>query len=163
MKPLTAAAAILVFSAAVFGQATLKPKDLSALTGEKWIGQLTYLDYRSNKPTTIKSNLTVTKTGDSAWSFAYQYPDEPKANSTGEVTLSADGKSFNNQAVVSKRKNSGGGIEIVTNKEGDDNNKKALFRFTYTITPKTFSIRKEVQVEGSTEWFERNTYSWSRP
>ena len=163
MKTLTALAFVVLLSAAALAQASIKPKDLSALVGEKWIGQLTYLDYRSNMPTTIKSNLSVTKKADSAWDFAYEYPDEPKADSTGEVGLSADGRTFNDQAVTSKRKLSGGGIEFVTTREGEDNNKKALFRFTYTLTPKTFSIRKEVQVIGGTEWFERNTYSWSRP
>lgn len=142
----------------------LKEKDLKLLEGGTWVGQLTYLDYRSNKPVTIKSNVSITRKPDAAgtWVFAYAYPDEPKADGSSDVVLAVDGKTFNGQTFVEKRKISNGGIEIVTTKEGDDNNKKALFRYTYTITPKTFSIRKDVQYADSAEWFERNTYSWAR-
>ena len=162
MKTLNVLAAVFVFVAAAFTQQSLAPADLAPVEGGKWIGELTYLDYRSNKKTAIKSNLSVTKTSDNAWSFAYEYPDEPKANSTGEVTLSADGGTFNGQKVVSKHKLGNGGLEIVTEKVGEDNNKRAVFRYTYALADNSFSIRKDVRIDGTAEWFERNTYNWSR-
>lgn len=156
-------ALLLSSAAAASAQGSLTAKDLKLVEGEKWIGELTYLDYRSNKRTSIRSNLTVTKKSDSAWTFSYEYPDEPKADGSSDAELSADGKTFNGQAVAAKRKLPGGGLRFVTTKEGEDNNKKALFRYTYTVTPNTFSIKKEVRTEGTAEWFERNTYSWKRP
>ena len=55
-----------------------------------------------------------------------------------------------------------GGFRLVTVKRGRDNDREALFRFTYTFGGMTFSIKKEVRPEGSAEFFERNTYSWKR-
>lgn len=137
--------------------------DLNILSGPKWIGELTYLDYSSNKKTSIKSNVTVEAAKDKLgrWTFKYEYPDEPKANTTSEVSLSNDGKSFSGQTVI-ERSVTDGTVRIVTTKEGTDNDRKALFRFTYSISKDRFSIRKDVQIEESKDWFERNTYNWSR-
>jgi len=54
------------------------------------------------------------------------------------------------------------GLTFVTVKSGMDNNKKALFRFTYMISPKSFSIKKEVRYEVMQEYLERNQYNWKR-
>ena len=151
---------LLFLSCVVSGQSVAE-KDLKGLEGGTWTGTLTYLDYGSGKKTEIKSNLNVVKKSDDVWTFAYVYPDEPKANGSSEVLLADGGKTFNGQAVTSKMRQNGT-LQIVTTKDGDDNSKKAVFRYTYSITPKTFSIRKEVQYVGETEWFERNTYSWTR-
>jgi len=78
--------ALLLASAFAARAAAQAPRvgaeDLRRLTGAKWTGTLTYLDYRSNKEVSIRSNLTVTQApgDDSAWVFEYEYPDEPKAN-----------------------------------------------------------------------------------
>jgi uncharacterized protein YdbL (DUF1318 family) len=153
--------ALCLFTSSAFGQ-TLSEKDLKGLEGETWIGTLTYLDYGSGKKTSIKSNLNVAKKSKEVWTFAYTYPDEPNANSTSEIMLEADGKKLNGQNVIAKRGSEDGTLQIVTTKEGQDNDKQALFRFTYTITQKALSIRKEVQYVGGSEWFERNVYSWTR-
>lgn len=150
--------------ASVLGQsASVVPGDLYALDGT-WTGTLTYLDYSSGKKTSIKSDLRVGRMeGEAgAWSFEYIYPDEPKANGTSVVKLSPDGRILNDQAVLKREKLPDGTIKIVTTKTGTDNDKKALFRFTYLIAPSSFSILKEVKVEGADQFFERNTYRWAR-
>lgn len=43
-----------------------------------------------------------------------------------------------------------------------DNDKRALFRYTYLLGAKSLSIKKEVRYEGASEFFERNEYSWKR-
>lgn len=159
--------AVFVFafaSAASAQRAAIDPADLKALEGGEWEGNLTYLDYSSNQKTTIKSNLKVSPAGTDgrAWRFEYVYPLEPKANSASDVKLSADGGTFNDQKVVERTKNADGTLKIVTTKAGTDNDKKAEFRFTYLIGPGKFSVMKEVRVEGSDSFFERNTYSWNR-
>lgn len=138
--------------------------DLQRLTGAQWTGQLTYLDYRSNKKISIRSNLKVTQSAVDklSWVFAYQYPDEPKADSNDTITISADGKMIDGEQVVERSVLAGNTLKIVTEKTGTDNDKKAIFRFTYLLNPTSFSIKKEVRHEGSTELFERNQYSWQR-
>ena len=139
-------------------------EDLRRLTGARWAGSLTYLDYRSNRRVTIPSNLTVTQAeGEGgAWVFDYEYPAEPKANGKRTLKLSDDGVVFDGETVVERASLGGGGFRLVTVKRGRDNEKEALFRFTYTLEGSAFTIKKEVRAEGAAEFFERNRYSWKR-
>lgn len=142
----------------------LSATDLNVLTGAQWIGTLTYLDYRSNKKVSIASNLKVSqpKADEPAWVFEYEYPDEPKANGRETVTISEDGTTLNGERLVEKTELAAKELRFVTEKSGVDNNKKALFRFTYLISPTTFSRKKEVRYEGTEEYLERNQYNWKR-
>ncbi len=165
MKRLFLSLAILVFGAfsAIAQTGPLSADDLKPLEGSKWTGTLTYLDYRTNKKTSIRSNVTITRKADdpNVWVFAYEYPDEPKANGSSEAKLTDGGKTFSD-GEVSEKKNAAGLLRIVTTKAGMDNDKNASFRYTYLIGSKSFSIKKEVRVDGSADWFERNEYSWTR-
>jgi hypothetical protein len=142
----------------------ISPNDLKTLEGAQWIGTLTYLDYGTNKQTSIKSNVTVSRSdnGKLVWTFDYQYPDEPKANSKDEVNLSLDGKMFDGETVIERIKQADGTLKFVTTKEGVDNGKKSLYRFTYLAGKNSFSVKKEVRQEGSAEYFVRNEYAWTR-
>ena len=139
-------------------------EDLRKLSGARWTGTLTYMDYRSNKKVSIPSNLTVTQAdeGGSSWDFEYEYPEEPKANGKQTLKVEGDGTVFDGETVVERAGLAGGGFRLVTVKRGRDNDKEALFRYTYTLDRPTFTIKKEVRPEGATEFFERNQYSWKR-
>lgn len=139
-------------------------KDLDLLTGAQWKGTLTYLNYRSKKKVSIPSHLTVTKSsGDQhTWVFDYEYPDEPKANGKKSMVVSQDGSAVNDEKVTERVKVSEDTVKLVTEKPGEDNDRKALFRYTYLIGSRSFSIKKEVRYENESEWFERNEYSWQR-
>lgn len=155
----------LSLSVFAFGQAPkVKIKDLQNLTGAQWTGTLSYLDYQKNTKVSIPSNLTVTQSKDdkSSWIFEYQYPDEPKANSKENIALSKDGKIFDGETVIERTSLADKTLKIVTEKSGPDNDKKALFRFTYLLNKTSFSIKKEVKYEGTTDLFVRNEYSWKR-
>lgn len=160
----------LLIAASLFAQdaAAQKPKlkagDLKRLTGAQWKGTLTYLDYGKNKKVSITSHLAVAGPGadELSWTFDYQYPDEPRANSKGVVVVSQDGTIFDGGRVIERATATGGVLKIVTEKAGTDDDKPALFRFTYLLGPSSFSIRKEVRHEGAAEFFERNHYSWTR-
>lgn len=155
----------LSFSAFAFGQTSkLKIKDLRNLTGAQWTGTLTYLDYRKNTKVSIPSNLKVMQSKDdkSSWIFEYQYPDEPKANGQENIALSKDGKTFDGETVIERTILADNTLRIVTEKSGPDNDKKALFRFTYLLNKTSFSIKKEVKYEGTTDFFVRNEYNWKR-
>jgi hypothetical protein len=158
--------ALLAAFAALFSPqaAKVSTEDLRSLTGARWTGTLTYLDYRSNKKVSIPSNLTVTQAAgdETSWVFEYEYPDEPKANGKQTLKIEEGGAVFDGEKVVERTGLDGGGFRLVTVKRGRDNDKDALFRFTYTLDRSTFNIKKEVRPEGATEFFERNEYSWKR-
>jgi hypothetical protein len=143
---------------------SVRVEDLRRLAGAPWTGSLTYLDYGSNKKVSIRSKLTVTGVqGDEAsWVFEYDYPDEPRANSKQTVTLSAGGAVIGGEKVVERTVLGGGELKIVTERAGSDDDRKALFRYTYLLGPSSFAIKKEVRPQGSAEFFERNQYSWNR-
>lgn len=70
----------LLIASSLFGVASLKAakvetEDLQRLTGAKWTGTLTYVDYRTSKKTSIPSNLTVTRSSanEMSWVFEYEY------------------------------------------------------------------------------------------
>ncbi len=139
-------------------------EDLRRLAGARWSGALTYLDYRSNRKVSIPSNLTVTQAAgdENAWVFEYEYPEEPKANGQRTLKIEGDGAVFDGETVVERAGLDGGGFRLVTVKRGRDNERDALFRFTYTLDGPAFSIKKEVRPDGAAEFFERNQYSWKR-
>jgi hypothetical protein len=146
------------------GFAKIEATDLQGLTGAQWKGELTYLDYRKNTKTTIRSNLTVTQSAQDKLSyvFEFQYPDEPRADSKETITVGKDGLTLGDEALVERILLADKTLKIVTEKNGNDNGKKSLYRFTYLIGDASFSIRKEALPEGATEFFERNQYSWKR-
>ena len=166
MKPLILA---LLLGSQIFGlvsakEAKIKRDDLEILTGAQWSGTLTYLDYRSKKKVSIPANLTVRPNGEDKWSwvFEYEYPDEPQANSREIVRLSKDGRSMNGEVVLERMSLPDNTIRFVTEKKGEDNNRSASIRFTYSLNAKSFSIRKEVRYENEDQFFERNGFDWKR-
>jgi hypothetical protein len=166
MKPFT----ILLFAIfALVGStraqtAKMSSSDLRPLEGIAWTGELSYLEYGSKKSVSIKSNVVVNR--DSAdklkWKFAFSYPHEPNANREEIVVLTCDGKAFDGENVTERKKLKDGTLLIVTSSPGKDDDRDAIFRHTYTIGRNTFSIRKDVRFVGESEFFERNTYRWSR-
>lgn len=154
---------VLVFTASA-QTASVSAKDLKPLEGKTWTGNLTYLDYQSKKPTSIKSNVTIShsKTDKLTWIFNMEYPLESVANSKDEVKLSRDGMKFDGETVTERTKLSDGSLRVVTSRIGKDDNRDATFRHTYLISKKAFSMRKDVKFDGESEFFERNTYTWAR-
>ena len=145
-------------------EARIKRDDLQILTGAQWSGTLTYLDYRSKKKVSIPANLTVKPNGADKWSwvFEYEYPDEPKANSKEIVQLSKDGRSLNGEVVLERTSLPDDTVKFVTEKKGEDNNRPASIRYTYSLNAKSFSIKKEVRYADEDQFFERNGFDWKR-
>jgi len=138
--------------------------DLSRLTG-LWEGSLTYLDYTSGEPYTMGANVDIKRIGGTnRLLLSVSYPEEASANSTETLTLSADGTHIDDETVISRAEAKNGDILIVTEKTGTDGNddRPAVFRFTYIIGRSTFSKKKEVRFDGETEWVTRHEYSYTR-
>lgn len=161
--------AIAVCTTFLFGCASLsapeiEPGDFQIFTGKKWTGTLTYLDYSKHKKVSIPSDLIVSQSTDNKlkWNFNFQYSEEPKANQTNAISMNADGRMIDDEKVLQKSYLADGMLKIVTEKNGRDDNKPALLRYTYLVGSRTFSIKKEVQIEGEKVFFERNEYRWER-
>jgi hypothetical protein len=135
-------------------------KDFFPLVGN-WEGQLTYLDYSSGKPYTMPANCEIKILKKQKQILVYSiYPDEMEANSVDTIRLSNDGIFLNKEKLVSKTLNSDNELIIVTEESGQDGNDNlnATFHHTYTISNSKFSIRKDVQFIGTSEWIKRHEY-----
>lgn len=156
---------MFITSLSVFGQsAKISPKDISVLVGERWTGTLTYRDYGTGKPVTILSDVTISlaKGEKSKWNFSFEYPKEPKANSSDVIELSRDGRTFDGEKVIEIKNLSSGVLRFTTEIKGEDDDKPALIRHVYLISKTEFTKTKEVKFDGAAEFIERNTYKWKR-
>ncbi|MCB9298420.1 MAG: hypothetical protein H6559_35710 [Lewinellaceae bacterium] len=141
---------------------SITPEDLKNLIGE-WTGTLTYMDYTSNKPYTMPANLMVKQGKNEKQLVLFNtYPNEPKANSKGKITVSRDGKLLNKKELRSKKRLPNGQLQITTEYEGKDNKKKASIRNVYILGERQFVIRKEVRFDHTSEWIKRSEFSYTR-
>jgi hypothetical protein len=142
----------------------IQQSDIAMLQGS-WKGSLTYLDYRTGKPYTMPANTIISAIPQSNNLLVEMiYPDEPKANGKDTLKVNAGFSSFDDCAIISRKKLADGSIEIITTHKGKDgnDNKNAIIRKTYTIGKNKFTNRKDVQFEGTTEWIMRNEYSYTK-
>ena len=147
-----------------FSDSTITSKDFKNLIG-CWSGSLTYLDYSTNKPFSMPANINVKdfkKTNLIVCSLIY--PKEPSANALDTIFISKDGRRLNNEPLKNKRKLDKDNLEIVTEINGIDgnDNKAAVIRHTYILGSSIYSIKKEVQFVGQTQWILRNEYKFIR-
>lgn len=142
----------------------LNESDLQILSGDKWTGTLTYQDYESNNNISIPVELTVFLSDEfkNIFVFNYEYPDEPHANSSDTAMISDDGKYFDNEKVLSKSVLPDSTFEFVTEKDGEDNDRSAEFRYTYKLSDKIFSVVKEVKYSDEENYFKRNEFKFMR-
>ena len=136
--------------------------DLKIVIGA-WTGNITYLDYKTNKPFTMPANVIV-KQGKNANTFLLynQYPNEPKANNTDKVKITKNGTHLNKAMVTSREELANGQILVITENTANDDNKQAVIRYTYTLGENQFIIRKDVQFEDSKDWIKRSEFNYSR-
>jgi len=129
----------------------------------KWKGSLTYLDYSSGKPYTLAARVTLVPLK-SEVIFAYEYPNEPKANGNDTLKITNQGMMLDQATVKSKRPVGEGKLEIVTESNGVDGNEKreALIKHTFTISRDFLSFRKDIKFTGENGWIKRNEYSFAR-
>ncbi|MFZ4543755.1 MAG: hypothetical protein ACOYOA_06880 [Saprospiraceae bacterium] len=156
----------LVFAIPAFAQlnASLRANDLKPLLGI-WRGNLTYLDYSSNKPYSMPADIKISQIGKSSNFILFNtYPDEPQANSTDTIIISKGGTMISKESVISVHRKVKGTIEFTNEIQGEDgnDNKAALIRHIYKAYKKNFSIRKEVQFKGEQKWILRNEYKYEK-
>lgn len=136
--------------------------ELDILTGDKWKGEITYLNDGDREVVTMPAELIVTKIKPGVYEFTYFYPDEPKANSSSRVKINSDGTKIAGKRIVKVEKKRDGSLLILADGKGGDNREAAWFYFTYSLSANSFSTKKEVEYKGSKEKFVRNEYHFSR-
>ena len=138
-------------------------KDFKPALG-KWKGSLTYIDYSSGKPYTMPVNITISNYEKQGLILKMEYPNEPIANGSDTLFISADGTMLDKASVVSNKKIGNNIREIVTDRDGTDGNdyRKAVLRYIYTISKSKFICRKEVRFDGEEKFILRNEYNMNR-
>jgi hypothetical protein len=153
---------VLIFPLGVYAQTSITPADLKIVMGH-WEGSITYLDYSTNKPFTMPADLVVEQGKDENKLVLNNiYPDEPRANNSDKIRITKNGQLLNKHEVTSREEIESGLLQIQTEHEGKDDNKKALIRYTYIIGTDIFVIRKEVQFNKDGDWIRRSEFNYSR-
>ncbi|BAO77057.1 hypothetical protein [Winogradskyella sp. PG-2] len=106
-------------------QDPLKLADFEILNNTSWVGQLTYKDYQSGKPTSIDATTQI-KIEDEKIVFNIQYTYEPNKNNKSSVKIKKEGTYFGNEKIVNNTLENGIRT-FVTTYEGRDDGKKQLF------------------------------------
>lgn len=138
------------------------PEDFRVLAGSGWSGHLSYLDYSSESRSQIPVEIQIDEPGRRTLGYSVRYPGEEQYNSKEKLKFSRDGRKLDGGLIIARERNDNGDLTLVTASEGKDNNRSADIRVTYTITSKTFSISREIRIEGESEFFLRNQYSLTR-
>lgn len=152
----------LLFSLSIYSQPQIASEDLKAIVGS-WEGTITYLDYQTNKPFTMAANLIV-EIGKDENNLVLKnlYPNEPKANDSDKIKVTKNGTVLNKHLVTKREELGNGQIQIQTEHNAKDDNKRALIRYTYQISKNLFLIRKEVQFDEVNGWIKRSEFSYNR-
>ncbi len=154
---------ILFFNISLFSQ-NIQNEDTNKLKGD-WKGNLTYMDYSSNKPYSMPCNVSISvKKKGLKLILKFEYPNEPKANGKRKINISKDRSIISNEKIISREKLSDGTIEITTEYSGKDgnDNKSATIRNIYIIGDHTFIMKKKVKFEDSEDWLKRNEFNFTK-
>jgi len=163
-KPFPLKILLILFFISTLGysQNRIVPSDLNIITGH-WEGSLTYMDYSTNQPYTMPANVEVKPSkNDYQVSLFFSYPNEPNANGKDKIKISKDGLFIDKAPITFKQVLDDNSLQVTTESDGKDNNKKALMKKIYVLGNQRFIIRKEVKFLGSDEWLVRNEYSFKR-
>ena len=142
-------------------QVSISTDDFKDLDGSSWEGTLTYLDYQSGELTDIATTMQFRTTKNSIEQNIH-YVWEPHKKVQSITIIKKRGKVLGKQKVVSLTKREDGTTILTTQAKGKDDDRKAIFTFTYEFNHDFYQVTKEVQLEGSNERFMRNRYKYQR-
>lgn len=154
-------AALLFWGCVAQKPATFSEASFASLPG-CWQGTLNYSGTIIRKPYTTRAELVVTSITNNNYQLVHKYP-------TGEIRydtlfISANEERINGAPVVAKQHMSNQNLELVTEAPGfdPDENKNVVVRQTYTINKENYTYKKQIRLEGQTEWLERQQFSYTR-
>ena len=162
MKAVIHTTIFMLLSFVAIAQEQITIVELEPVLNATWEGTLTYKNYGDGRLVSIPTKLTLQKKNERTIKYIQEYPNEPKANSTGKWKIEDDGATFNDATVIAKNKKEDGSLEFLTRYEGKDNGKASTMFVTYRISKNKLSYTKEVQYQGATERFVRNKYEYTK-
>jgi len=136
--------------------------DLRRLEGGNWEGSLSYLNYGSDKRSTIPVKAAIKVLDENALQYAIQYPGEEQYNAKERLKLSSDGTRIDGYIITSREQTADGMLILTTEGTGRDDNRPAEVQVIYTVAADRFSIRKNIRFKSSETYLNRNEYSFRR-
>ena len=155
---------VTVYAAVAQKGLTPLPTEFKSLIG-CWQGTLNYSGTIIRKPYTTTAGLVVKQIGNcNKLEFLLIYTKDPGENVADTISISTNGRKINQQTIKSKRVTTEGNVEIITEVAGfdHDNNMAALIRQTYTIGKQLYTFKKQVQLQGQTDWLDRQEFTYER-
>lgn len=142
--------------------AQASPADFALIEGDGWAGTLTYLDYGTQKLSSIPVALDVAPASGRTVTYKIKYPGEAQYNTTEKLKLSKDGTRLNGNAIIERTSQQDESVEIVTLERGKDDNREADIRTTYKLSSSALTITKDVKFDDGEDFFERNELALTR-
>ena len=155
----TIAIGLLCFASC--GRSGLEPADLNTLNGA-WTGELTYVDYGSGAPVTIPTTLLVRPLEERTWLIGHGYTEEPQADELDTMRLDRDGSRVDAAEVTLVERMGPDSVRLVLEEDGEDDDRPARIRRTWTIGKHRCVQRKEVGDLGGTAFTLRHEYRFRR-
>lgn len=136
--------------------------DLRRLEGDNWEGSLSYLNYGSDKRSTIPVKAAIKVLDENALQYAIQYPGEEQYNAKERLKLSSDGTRIDGFTITSREQTADDMLILTTEGMGRDDNRPAEVQVIYTVAANRFNIRKNIRFKSSGAYLNRNEYSFRR-
>jgi hypothetical protein len=134
----------------------------------EWQGTLTYLNYSSPQTFTlaVAARGEMTRPDQLLLRFDYQEPNQSHVYGTDTLTLAAGGTRLRwddvDYTVQAKQWLPGQTLHLVLEAQGRDNDRAATIRKTLTLSPRQFTLRKEVRYAAADAFFQRNQFQLAR-
>lgn len=128
-----------------------------------WKGQLTYLDYTSNKQVTMEANTLFEMVSDSSFDQFIYYSAEPHKNADSRYTIRENGQVLNDMKLV-KRKTGTGKLLLIFEYRGPDgnDNRMATMQRVMELIGNELTVTKMVKYDGEANYFQRHQYRFTR-
>lgn len=147
---------------------TISSNDLQEIAGQ-WTGTLSYTDYKDDATTyTLKCQMTTTWKGNTGlFKLGFTEPNGTMVYDKVKLKRLKQGQmvKFDGQKYLVEqftKEESPGHWNLVMSCTGKDNNRNANIKQFMSITKTSLSVRKEVNYEGTANFFTRNEYAFER-
>ena len=136
--------------------------ELRTLEGDDWEGSLSYLNYGSEKRSSIPVKVAIKVLDENTLQYAIQYPGEAQHNAKELLKLSRDGTHIDGYDITGREQTADGMLILTTEGKGRDDDRPADIQVIFTVAADRFNIRKNIRFESSEAYFNRNEYSFKR-
>ena len=146
----------------------LSGSDLSSASANDWRGTLTYRDYGTGKSVRLNTAMRGQMPRADQLILAFDYEEPNKSHVFGADTLAVgsdgtrlrwDGTDF---AVIARQRLPDQTLRLVLEGQGRDNDQPATIRKILTLSPRQFTLQKEVRYESGIAFFQRHHYQFTR-